>query len=109
MTKWEFIQWGIPLIFSSGFFSAGVALVVKSVKMLKVFKGSMQALLRAQMISEFNKAKDKGGFAPIYAKDSFENMWKFYHALGANGVMDDIHETYINFPVRKGDVENDKH
>lgn len=60
----------------------------------------IQAMLRAQMISEYNKALDKG-YAPIYAKDNFENAWKNYHALGANGVMDDIHERYMNLPDRK--------
>ena len=60
----------------------------------------VQALLRAQMISEYNKAVDRG-FAPIYAKQNFENVWKNYHALGVNGVMDDIHEKYMNLPDRK--------
>jgi len=52
------------------------------------------------MISEYNKALDKG-FAPIYAKQNFENVWKNYHALGVNGVMDDIHEKYMSLPDRK--------
>ncbi len=60
----------------------------------------IQAMLRAQMISEYNKALDRG-YAPIYAKENFENVWKNYHTLGANGVMDDIHERYMNMPDRK--------
>lgn len=60
----------------------------------------IQALLRAQMISEYNKALDKG-YAAIYAKENFENVWKKYHALGVNGVMDDIHEKYMSLPDRK--------
>lgn len=60
----------------------------------------VQALLRAQMISEYNKALDKG-FSPIYAKQNFENVWQNYHALGVNGVMDDIHEKYMSMPDRK--------
>lgn len=60
----------------------------------------VQALLRAQMISEYNKALDKG-YAAIYAKENFENVWKNYHTLGVNGVMDDIHEKYMSLPDRK--------
>lgn len=68
----------------------------------KATKKGIQALLRAQMISEFNKAKDRG-YAPIYAKDNFENMWQNYHALGLNGVMDGIREKYMQLPNRKED------
>ena len=70
-------------------------------------KKGIQALLRAQMISEFNKAKEKG-YAPIYAKDNFENMWQNYHALGVNGVMDGVHERYMKLPNRKEDRIRDE-
>ena len=53
-------------------------------------KLGLQALLRSQMISDYNKYSEKG-FAPVYARDNFENCWKQYHSLGANGVMDDLH------------------
>lgn len=62
----------------------------------------IQALLRAQMISEYNKALDRG-YAKIYDKQNFENVWKKYHALGVNGVMDDIHDRYMSLPDRKED------
>lgn len=54
----------------------------------------IQALLRAQMISDFNKYSEKG-YAPIYARDNFENCWKQYHSLGVNGVMDDLHRKFL--------------
>lgn len=28
-------------------------------------------------------------------------MWKQYHNLGANGVMDEIHEKFKNLPTQK--------
>lgn len=65
---------------------------------LESVKLGIQALLRAQMIDDWNKYKDKG-YAPIYAKQNFENCWKQYHALGANGVMDDLHEKFLNLPL----------
>ena len=60
----------------------------------------LQALLRSQMINDYNHYKDKG-FAPIYAKDNFENVWKQYHNLGVNGVMDSIHEEFMTLPTTK--------
>ena len=45
----------------------------------KALKAGIQALLRAQMISDFNKYSEKG-YAPIYARDNFENCWKQYHS-----------------------------
>lgn len=61
-------------------------------------KMGIQALLRAQMISEYNKW-DERGYAPIYARDNFQNCWAQYHSLGANGVMDDIHDRFVRLPT----------
>lgn len=70
----------------------------------KALKSGVQALLRSQMITDYNHWNEKG-FAPIYARENFENCWKQYHDLGANGVMNDIHEKFINLPTSKnGDL-----
>ena len=61
-------------------------------------KLGLQALLRSQMISDYNKYSEKG-FAPVYARDNFENCWKQYHSLGANGVMDELHERFLDLPT----------
>lgn len=55
----------------------------------------LQALLRANMINDYNRWNEKG-YAPIYAR---ENCWKQYHTLGANGVMDDIHKKFMELPT----------
>lgn len=54
------------------------------------------------MIADYNKYNEKG-YAPVYAKENFENCWKQYHSLGANGVMDDLHEKFLDLPVKKED------
>ena len=61
-------------------------------------KLGLQALLRSQMISDYNKYSEKG-FAPVYARDNFENCWKQYHSLGGNGVMNDLHEKFLDLPT----------
>ena len=58
----------------------------------------VQALLRAQMINDYNHYIEKG-FAPIYARQNFENCYSRYHELGANGVMDDIHKKFTALPT----------
>lgn len=62
-------------------------------------KMGLQAMLRAQMINDYNYWSEKG-YAPVYARQNFENLWEQYHALGANGVMNDIHERFLNLPTR---------
>lgn len=62
-------------------------------------KMGLQAMLRAQMINDYNYWSEKG-YAPVYARQNFENLWEQYHALGANGVMNDIHERFLDLPTR---------
>lgn len=50
------------------------------------------------MINDYNYWSEKG-YAPIYARENFENCWQQYHSLGANGVMGDIHEKFMNLPT----------
>ena len=82
------------------------ALIVAVVKyLLNQIKGvrlGVQALLRAQMISDYNKWEERG-YAPIYARQNFENCWAQYHTLGANGVMDDLHKKFLALPTEKGE------
>lgn len=92
---------GVPTLLAAGYKYLAAKIKGVEQKTIATQKG-IQAMLRAQMISEYNKALDKG-YAPIYAKENFENVWKNYHTLGANGVMDDIHERYMNMPDRKED------
>ena len=69
----------------------------------EAIKLGVQALLRDRLIAEYNKYSEKG-YAPIYARDNFDNMWNQYHNLGKNGVMDDIHEKFMELPTEpKGD------
>ena len=63
----------------------------------------VQALLRDRLLQTYNHYSDKG-YAPIYAKENFENMWVQYHNLGVNGVMDEIHEKMLSLPDRRPDL-----
>ena len=108
MTAITILQFlGIPAVFSAAIIAVAANFgrrIKENDKETKAVKLGVQAMLRAQMISEYNKAKDKG-YAPIYAKDNFQNMWDNYHNLGANGVMDAIKDEYLAMPNRKEEIE----
>ena len=57
----------------------------------KALEYGVQALLRDRMLHCYNKYIE-AGFAPIYAKENYENMYRQYHELGGNGVMTQLHE-----------------
>lgn len=81
------------------------ALLLAGLKhLLNQIKGVMlgvKALLRANMISEYETWHERG-FAPIYAKQNFENLWVQYHAIkGPNGVMDDLHTKFLELPTER--------
>ena len=90
---------GVPALI--GALWAWVSVQMKAMKKRNdAVKSGVQALLRGQMIKDYNNYLGKG-YAPIYAKENFENMWMQYHNLGANGVMDDIHERFMALPTIK--------
>jgi hypothetical protein len=98
-------QWlcllGIPTLIIA-IFKYLTTLIKKNKEDTTALKYGIQALLRSQMIADYNKYSEKD-YAPIYARDNFENCWKQYHSLGANGVMDDLHEKFLELPYEKED------
>lgn len=67
-------------------------------------KLGLQALLRSQMISDYNYYS-RIGHAPIYAKENYENVWRQYHNLGMNGVMDNLHEKFLALPEEDSKID----
>lgn len=62
-----------------------------------VMKEAMQAILRNKLYEIYQKAIEKG-HATIQEKEIFNTMYEKYHKLGANGVMDQVYEDYMNLP-----------
>ena len=48
------------------------------------------------MYSKCNTVKE----VTLDEKDDFYNIWKQYHNLGANGVMDDIKKKFNDLPLK---------
>ena len=67
---------------------------------IRALQSGVQALLRAQMIDLYNHYKAKG-YAPLYARESFENVWVQYEHLGKNGVMSDLRNKFLALPTHE--------
>ena len=98
----------LPLTFGSGLLITILTGVWKRIKQNESKTESVQlgvqALLRDRLYSTYLKYAEKG-YAPIYARENFENMYKQYHILGANGVMDDIYHKFMALPLEKQESE----
>lgn len=96
MTLWTIIcAFGIPSVC----LGAIITISRQTIKEITAVKLGLQAVLRDRLIQSYNHYSEKG-FAPIYARDNFENMYQQYHTLGANGVMDDMHKAFLDLPIR---------
>lgn len=86
-------QWlcllGIPTLAASL-----IGFVISQIKSVKALKRGVQALLRTQMINDYNKWCERK-YAPLYARQNFENMWVQYDALGDDGVMEDLRKKFL--------------
>lgn len=91
------VNW-ITLLFGSGVVTAFGKYITKRLKAnderTEAVCRGVQALLRDRLYQSYNHYTDKG-YAPIYAKENFENMYKQYHALGVNGVMNSYRENFM--------------
>ena len=98
----------LSLTFGSGLLITILTAVWKRIKKKKKKTESVQlgvqALLRDRLYSTYLKYAEKG-YAPIYAKENFENMYKQYHILGVNGVMADIYHKFMALPLEKQESE----
>lgn len=94
---------GIPGLIAA-VFKYLYSLIKKNAEDNQAVKLGIQALLRSQMIADYHKYSEKG-YAPIYARDNFENCWMQYHSLGVNGVMDDLHKKFLELPPEPPDDE----
>ena len=92
----------LSLLFGSGLLTAILTAVWKKIKnnekKTESVQLGIQALLRDRLCHTYMKYTEKG-YAPIYARENFETMYKQYHTLGANGVMDDVYKKFMALPL----------
>lgn len=70
-------------------------------KQSKAIMAGVQAMLRDRLLTGYKHYQEKG-WADYDDRSNMENIWKQYHALGANGVMDDMRAAFRKLPMRQG-------
>ena len=92
----------ITVITSSGIIGIGTKFLLARIKMLRTrqqaLEKGIQALLRNALIQQYDFWSTKQ-HAPIHIKDNFNNMYQQYHSLGANGVMVNMYQAFMELPV----------
>ena len=66
-------------------------------KQNKAIMAGVQALLRDRLLQGYRHYLEKG-WADYDDRTNLENIYKQYHALGQNGVMDDMRKDFLNLP-----------
>lgn len=92
----------LSLAFGSGILLAAIKWIHSSLskqkKRTEALEYGVQALLRDRLYQMYFHYMEKGS-APLYARENFQNMYEKYHALGANGVMDDYYHKFMDIPT----------
>ena len=91
----------IVLLFGSGILTAFGKYLISRMKhndeRTEAVCYGVQALLRDRLYQSYDYYMGKG-YAPIHAKENFENMYRQYHNLGLNGVMDKHYIDFMKLP-----------
>ena len=102
MSTWNWLSlFGVPAIILgilTLIYSRLNSRVKKTSDENKAIKLGIQALLRDRLYEIYSAAKKNSG-ATHFERENFNNIYSQYHALGANGVMDDIHDKFFELPI----------
>lgn len=92
----------LSIIGATGILGIATRALLKRLKRQEIRQSAIelgvQALLRDRMLHNYNKYIELG-YAPIFAKENFENMYQQYHGLGGNGVMTQLHSEFMELPT----------
>jgi hypothetical protein len=84
---------------------AGMGVVYRKLKCqqtdYEAIKNGVKALLRAQIISTYNKYENEGEM-PIYARENMHGLYESYKSLGGNGAIDELMVMVAKLPNKKG-------
>ena len=87
---WDIIKAaGIPALL--------LGLIVTTWVQTRAVKRGVQALLRDRLLQGYKYYRHQG-WADEDDRANLENVYQQYHALGANGVMDDLRARFIALP-----------
>ena len=91
VSVWDVIKAaGIPAVL--------FGVVVTTWIQIRAVKKGVQALLRDRLIQGYKYYRAQG-WADEDDRGNMENVYVQYHALGANGVMDDLRKKFLELPL----------
>ena len=87
---WDIIKAaGIPAIL--------LGIIITTWIQIRAVKKGVQALLRDRLIQGYKFYRQQG-WADEDDRANLENVYQQYHALGANGVMENLRQRFIDLP-----------
>lgn len=111
MPEWIVKYW-VEWLF--GIVAAGIVLYCRKIaaqvkherEEQKALRDGMRSLLRRQIIADCESAISDG-FCPTARKDTIEDMYQSYHALGGNGVVTGLKDQTMNLSTVKVEMDHD--
>ena len=90
MSFWEIAKAaGVPALL--------LGLIITTWVQTRAVKRGVQALLRDRLLQGYKYYRSQG-WADENDRANLENVYVQYHALGANGVMDDLRQRFLALP-----------
>ena len=77
----------------------------RSFDQTRAIRSGMQALLRDRLLCGYRHYMEKG-WADYDDRANMENLYVQYHALGANGVMEDLRRRFYALPTEQSNREH---
>lgn len=91
MSVWEIVKAaGIPALL--------LGVIITTWVQVRAVKRGIQALLRDRLIQGYKYYRTQG-WADEDDRSNLENVYVQYHALGANGVMDNLRQKFLDLPL----------
>jgi len=75
-----------------------LGLIITQWVQIRAVKKGVQALLRDRLIQGYKYYRQQG-WADEDDRANLENVYVQYHALGANGVMDNLRQKFLDLPL----------
>lgn len=111
MPEWivkYWVEWFFGLLIAAiGVYSRHIAKQVQKERAeQKALRDGMRSLLRRQIIADCEHAIAEG-YCPTATKDTIEDMYQSYHALGGNGVVTGLKDQTMNLSTVREGLEHD--
>lgn len=91
MEVWDIVKAaGIPALL--------LGVIITSWVQIVSIKRGVQALLRDRLLQGYKYYRQQG-WADEDDRSNMENIYLQYHHLGANGVMDNLHDRFLGLPT----------